>query len=1129
MLKILSYNVKGLNAPVKRHSLEAEVLRLKAEVVCLQETHFKRLAHPLLRLRNFTTQYHATGPTRARGVSILIRSNVVFQLHRKISDPQGRYLILICSLNHKTYTLVNVYSPNTEQLSFISGVLNRVSLVAAGVLVICGDLNYSIDPARDVRSPKIPIPTKRSIRQGQKLRDLLSSHGLYDVWRLWHPGDSEFTFHSKVHNMYSRLDYFLLQGSSLPLILHCEILDITWSDHAPILLTVGEGREGGAGKSTWRFNDSILSDPGAMAEIEQTLKEYFVLNHTPGTTPEILWQAHKAVLRGVCLKWASRLNKARQADRLSILSQIHIAAQANSSDPTPVHLKTLLEAQARLSDWNYKALLFSQRRLKARYYAFRDRPGRLLARYLRPMVANSRISHLVIDSGRRTVYKPLEIGNALATYYGELYNLQPDPLLPSSCEDRVDRYLSDLHLPSLTPTQRDGLMSPFTELEIATTIQSLPSHKSPGPDGFTDTYYKKFSALLTPHLLSLFVSAAEEGRFPEDMLRTTIVPLPKPGKSPTLCPNFRPISLLNVDVKIYAKILANRVADLLPQLICSDQVGFIRGRQGPHNTKKLIDLIQVIQTYRIPSVLLALDAEKAFDRVDWMFLRKVLLKFGFPVSVLQSIFALYASPTASVLTAGFLSDQIKISNGTRQGCPLSPLLYALVIEPLAQRIRQDDGVVGIMVGPTTYKIGLFADDILLTITEPTESLPRLREILTEYSEVSYHKINLPKSQALSINVPNSTRKSLMQLFKFEWREDYLQYLGVKIPKSPDQLFDLNYKPFLSHVRQLLFKWKKTSLSWIGRMAAIKMSLLPKLLYYFRTIPIRLPKSYIEEVQSLLNCYVWNGKRPRVPTRLLNLPIRRGGLAMPNVHIYHRAAVLASLAEYFHSPRPPQWTAIEQSFAKQYLITTVMWLTRRQRPPLPELLPITRWYLHVWDLSRALLLNTTSLSLATPIEVLTHWITDFDSVRWTSKGIGHLHQLISGGNMMTFEMLKQRYKLTETWRLSYYQIASVIRRPGVSLPPTLPQIPLSPFASFVVKPSTKVKLLSVCYEALNVPSLDHIWSFQSAWEGEMGMRIPSQAWEGAFSLDRGAYRCASLMEVRRKVLYRWYLVRRGNVI
>uniref|UniRef100_A0A8C5M1H2 Reverse transcriptase domain-containing protein n=1 Tax=Leptobrachium leishanense TaxID=445787 RepID=A0A8C5M1H2_9ANUR len=1123
MLKVLSYNVKGLNAPVKRHALAADVLRLKPDVICLQETHFKRLAHPSLGIRNFPIQYHATGPTKARGVSILIRSDVVYQLHRKISDPRGRYLILVCSLNHKTYTLVNIYSPNTEQLSFISGILHRVSLVATGVLLICGDLNYSIDPLRDVRSPKIPIPTKRSIRQGQKLRDLFSSHGLYDVWRLWHPGDSEFTFHSRVHNTYSRLDYFLLQSSSLSQVLKCEILDITWSDHAPVFLTIGEGGERGAGKAMWRFNDSILSDPGALAEIEQTLAEYFTLNNTPGVTPETLWQAHKAVLRGVCIKWASRLNQARQADKLLILSQIHVAAQANSSDPTPAHLKILLEAQARLSDWNYKALLYSQRRLKARYYAYRDRPGRLLARYLRPTVAATRISHLVLDSGRKTVYKPLEIGNALAAYYGDLYNLQSDSHPSSISEARVDRYLSDLHLPSLTSTQRDGLSSPFTELEIATTIKSLPSHKSPGPDGFTDIYYKNFSALLTPHLLSLFSSAAETGRFPEEMLRTTIVPLPKPGKSPTLCPNFRPISLLNVDVKIYAKIIANRVAELLPGLICSDQVGFIRGRQGPHNTKKLIDLIQVIQTHRLPSVLLALDAEKAFDRVDWMFLRKVLLKFGFPVSVLQSIFALYASPTASVLTAGFLSTQFGIRNGTRQGCPLSPLLYALVIEPLAQRIRQDDGVAGIMVGPTVYKIGLFADDILLTLTEPTDSLPRLSELLTEYSAVSFHKINLPKSQALTINVPGKVRESLKQTFQFEWREDYLQYLGVKISKSPDQLFDLNYKPFLAHIKQLLFKWKRKSLSWIGRIAAIKMSLLPKLLYYFRTIPIRLPKSYLDEVQSLLNHYVWNGKRPRVPNRLLNLPIRRGGLAMPHIHLYHRAAVLASLAEYFHSPRPPQWTAIEQSFAKQYLITTVIWLTRRQRPPLPDILPLTRWYLHVWDMSRTLLLNTTSLSLATPLEVLTHWIADFDSARWTSRGIGHLHQLISGGKMLTFEMLQQRYRLTEAWRLSYYQITSVIRRPGTSFQPTLPQAPLSPFARFVIQPSTQAKLLSICYAALNVPLPDHTWSFQKAWEGELGIKIPPQDWERAFALDRGAYRCTSLMEVRRKVLYRWYLV------
>uniref|UniRef100_A0A8C5MKJ5 exodeoxyribonuclease III n=1 Tax=Leptobrachium leishanense TaxID=445787 RepID=A0A8C5MKJ5_9ANUR len=398
MLKVISYNVKGLNAPVKRHSLAAEVQRLKSDVVCLQETHFKRLAHPLLKIRNFNTQYHATGPTRAKGVSILISSNVVFQLHSKISDPRGRYLILICSLNHKIYTLVNVYSPNTEQLSFIAGVLSRVSLVATGSLL--------------------------------KLGNLFSSHGLYDVWRLWHPGDSEFTFHSKVHNSYSRLDYFLLQGSSLSQVLHCEILDITWSDHAPILLTVKESVGGGAGMSAWRLNDSILSDPGIAAEIEQTLKEYFTLNNTSEVSPETLWKAHKAVLRGVCIKWASRLHKSGQADRLSKLSQTHLAAQANRSDPTQANLKALSEAQARLPDWNYTALLYSQRRLKARYYAFRDRPGRLLARYLKPTVTNTRISHLVIDSGKRTVYKPLEIGNALAAYYRDLYNLQSDPLLP---------------------------------------------------------------------------------------------------------------------------------------------------------------------------------------------------------------------------------------------------------------------------------------------------------------------------------------------------------------------------------------------------------------------------------------------------------------------------------------------------------------------------------------------------------------------------------------------------------------------------------------------------------------------------------------------------------------------------
>uniref|UniRef100_A0A8C5LYZ4 Reverse transcriptase domain-containing protein n=1 Tax=Leptobrachium leishanense TaxID=445787 RepID=A0A8C5LYZ4_9ANUR len=304
----------------------------------------------------------------------------------------------------------------------------------------------------------------------------------------------------------------------------------------------------------------------------------------------------------------------------------------------------------------------------------------------------------------------------------------------------------------------------------------MPQGKAPGPDCFTSKYYKSFVEELTPHLGAVFLQAQSSGTFDQDMLEATVVTIPKPGKSMEACANYRPISLINLDVKIYSKIMAIRLAEILPFLICNDQVGFIHHRQGPDNTKKLLSLTHLMSTSQIPGVILSLDAEKAFDRVHWLFLQMVLRKFGVPEEACKAFFALYNLPTAKVLTAGFLSRSFTILNGTRQGCPLSPLLYALALEPLAQAIRQSDEVVGVPVGPRMHKISLFADDIMLTISSPLTSLPALHSLLQDYSAVSYHKINVPKTQTLPIHLIDEDLLKLKITYRYQWCSKSITYL-----------------------------------------------------------------------------------------------------------------------------------------------------------------------------------------------------------------------------------------------------------------------------------------------------------------------------------------------------------------
>lgn len=124
------------------------------------------------------------------------------------------------------------------------------------------------------------------------------------------------------------------------------------------------------------------------------------------------------------------------------------------------------------------------------------------------------------------------------------------------------------------------------------TINCLPNLKSPGGDGYTNELYKTFPPCLTTHLASVFNEAADKGSFPPEMLRAVIVTIPKPGKDPEYATNYRPISLLNVDIKIFAKSLACRLANLIPTMVYPDQVGFILGRQASDATRRLINLLE---------------------------------------------------------------------------------------------------------------------------------------------------------------------------------------------------------------------------------------------------------------------------------------------------------------------------------------------------------------------------------------------------------------------------------------------------------------------------------------------------------------------------------------------------------
>lgn len=302
-----------------------------------------------------------------------------------------------------------------------------------------------------------------------------------------------------------------------------------------------------------------------------------------------------------------------------------------NQSPSPDLLQKITDKKQALD------LLLSEKALrwsKVKFMLCNNSSSTMFARKLNQAMKPSHTYKLRNPTGV-LVSHPNDVMKVIVDYYKNLFAV----LQPTS-DPSTHLWFSNLTLPTLSMKQLEALNAPCTETEITAIIKSLKTSTAPGPDGYSTSYYKKFSHILSPKLATLYNHILRGNNFPAEMLLANMSLIHKPHKDHSLPQNFRPILVINNDLKIFGRLLADRLSSVITTLISPDQTEFIPEWEIMDNIRLVTNIIQDANSHSKQTLLLSLDINKAFDSVSWSYRDHLLPRFGITGEFIQGFHAL---------------------------------------------------------------------------------------------------------------------------------------------------------------------------------------------------------------------------------------------------------------------------------------------------------------------------------------------------------------------------------------------------------------------------------------------------------------------------------------------------------
>lgn len=562
-----------------------------------------------------------------------------------------------------------------------------------------------------------------------------------------------------------------------------------------------------------------------------------------------------------------------------------------------------------------------------------------------------------------------EMASELALYHK---NIQTNDILDQNEALRAEAIresLSHIQRAPNTPVEPLGMKLSYNEIDNV--IKNSAPSKSPGLDGIPSDFYIKLNdrwihskdsqspTLDICALLQIVYNDIEDhGITCSSLLDGWLCPIYKKG-DPRNPANYRPITVLNSSYKIFTTALMKKLSKIAPQLIHKDQAGFIPGRSiidQINLAKAMIDLCEITEQ---EGALVALDQEKAYDKIRHDYLWEVLELFGLPHPFIKTIKTLYATVNTRVMVNGERSAPFPITRGVRQGDPISCLLFNLAIEPLALMLRNSPELNGLSIqlaGGMAQRIiaSLFADDTTVYLSR-RDSFSSLQQILDSWSFASGSRFNQPKTVVIPVG-PKVYRDQVITTRSLNGTANNRLGTGIKILEDGESTrllgaqvgYNLDESEIWSRqiekITSALNRWDCIHPTLQGQSHIIRM--VVRGMTQYLTAAQGMPNGVCNTLARQIRNFFWAGNtHSMVAEQYLFLPTTEGGWNLLDIKSRNEAITITKIKRLTDfGPSRPAW-------ADAAVATMIALIPQSERARGDELSMHTPFLQNIWKRTR----------------------------------------------------------------------------------------------------------------------------------------------------------------------------------